>query len=114
MLGKSLGVGQTDALNPSTRVMDQLAIAQRSVSAQQRLLQSLQRQRLGMQSCRHGPAHNSAGAGIGDERDVAEPGGDPHVSDVSNPQLVWQSGGELNPGFLETLVCSGFRGVITS
>ena len=61
-----------------------------------------------MQACRDGPAHDAAGADVGDERDVTQSRQDTHVGDVGNPQLVRAFGGE--PAFDEIEAGIGVSG----
>ena len=75
--------------------MDQTFPAPAGSRAQQRVLQGQQRQPRSVKAARDGPPDDAPGVDVGDESDVAEPAQDPHVGDVSDPELMRAIRGEL-------------------
>ena len=76
-------------------MVDQALPATAGSRAQQRVLESQQRQPRGMEGRRDGPPHDLPGADVGDERDVTEACQDPDIGDVSDPELIRALGAEL-------------------
>ncbi len=77
--------------------MIQPVLAADCAAGQQCVFERQQGQAVGVEGRRDRPADDLAGAYVGDERDVAESGEDPHVGDVSDPQAVGLLRGEAPP-----------------
>src|SRR5699024_11471507 len=68
------------------------------------LLESLVWQRPRSEAGGHFPAHDPSRENIRDERGIAEPGRDPDVGDVSDPELIRSGSSEVSLDQIRTTV----------
>ena len=99
-----IGVGQRDVVAAPIAVMDQPSPRRFCRGGLEGLLESLQWQCLSAEAGGHCPADDPSRENVCDERGVAEPGRDPDVGDVSDPELIRSGSREVPLDQIRTTV----------